>query len=122
VEERVRFAGVVAHEELGPWYSAADVFCLASAKEGRANVLLEALASGTPVVATRVWGTPELVPDERYGLLVDGTDPETLGGALVTALRSRWDREAIAAHGRGFSWESTAEAVEKALRALGEAA
>ena len=59
VGERVLMPGAVAHEDLALWYSAADVFCLASAKEGRANVLLEALACGTPVVATEVGGVPE---------------------------------------------------------------
>lgn len=120
LEGRVALVGAVAHEALGPWYAAADAFCLASAKEGRANVLLEALACGTPVVATRVWGTPEVVPDEGTGLLVDDVDPETLGGAVAEVLRRDWDRSSIVAHARRFSWAWTAESVERALRALGE--
>jgi glycosyltransferase involved in cell wall biosynthesis len=119
VEDAVTLAGAVPNEELGPWYSAADVFCLASEKEGRANVLLEALASGTPVVATGVWGTPEVVSSDAVGYLVDATDPETLGAALAKALSAEWNRETIAAHARGFSWETTAETVDRTLRALG---
>ncbi|MGQ0721829.1 MAG: glycosyltransferase [Candidatus Eiseniibacteriota bacterium] len=119
VEERVILPGAVAHTELACWYSAADVFCLASAKEGRANVLLEALASGTPVVATRVWGTPEIVSAERYGILVDSTEPAVLGDALGDALGRPWDREALAAHGRSFSWEATAREVERVLSGIG---
>jgi glycosyltransferase involved in cell wall biosynthesis len=120
VEDCVRMVGAVAHEELGPWYSAADVFCLASAKEGRANVLLEAVACGTPVVATRVWGTPEVVKDDRCGLLVDSVEPSVLGPCLARALRGEWNREAIAEHGRSFSWDAAAEAVERTLRTMGE--
>lgn len=117
--EHVQMVGAVPHDELAPWFSAADVFCLASAKEGRANVLLESLACGTPVVATGVWGTPEIVEDGRFGRLVDSTEPPVLGRCLVEALRQDWDRDAIAAHGRGFSWDAAAEAVERALQAIG---
>lgn len=119
VGDHVRMVGAVAHAELGPWYSAADVLCLASGKEGRANVLLEALACGTPVVATRVWGTPELVSDEGYGCLLDSVEPSVLGPCLADALRRGWSRDAIAAHGRTFSWAAAAESVERALAALG---
>jgi glycosyltransferase involved in cell wall biosynthesis len=119
VNERVLLSGAVAHAELRPWYSAADVFCLASAKEGRPNVLLEALASGTPVVATRVWGTPEIVSDERWGVLVDGVEPQVLGEALTKALERSWDREALAARGRSFSWDATAGEVLRILERMG---
>ena len=58
---RVRLLGEVAHEELPSLYSAADALVLASSREGWANVLLESMACGTPVVATDVWGTAEVV-------------------------------------------------------------
>jgi glycosyltransferase involved in cell wall biosynthesis len=120
VAERVLMPGAVANEDLALWYSAADVFCLASEKEGRANVLLEALACGTPVVATAVWGTPEIVCDESLGILVERTDPETLAGALLAALAREWDRERLVRHASGFSWDATAASVEKALAGLAE--
>jgi glycosyltransferase involved in cell wall biosynthesis len=112
----------VPHEQLATWFSAADVFCLASEKEGRANVLLEAIACGTPIVATRVWGTPEIVTDERYGLLVDAVTPDVLGSAIVEALERTWDRDAIVAHAASFSWEGTAAEMDKVLRSLGGSA
>jgi glycosyltransferase involved in cell wall biosynthesis len=118
VTDRVIFAGAVRHEELPAWYAAADVFCLASAKEGRPNVILEALASGIPVVATRVWGTPELIAEPSLGILVDSVEESVLGDALVTALGRTWNPETIAAHGRRFRWEATAERVEEVLRSL----
>ncbi len=114
--DRVRLAGAVAHGELAPWYAACNVFCLASEKEGRANVLLEAMACGAPIVATRVWGTPEIVIGDVYGLLVDSAAPEVLAPALEEALGREWDPAAIAAHGRTFSWESAARAILEAWR------
>ena len=118
VADSVRLVGPVGHEELGPWYAAADVFCLASDKEGRANVLLEALASGTPVVATGVWGTPEVVSSGDVGILVGDVEPETLGRALDEALAREWKPETISAHAAGFSWAGAAERVEDTLRAM----
>ena len=116
IEERVILKGAVAHEELSPWYSAADVFCLPSEKEGRANVLLEAMACGTPIVATRVWGTPEILSDETLGILVDSVEPAPLGSALLQALEREWDREKIVASSQRFSWEASARAILDAWR------
>jgi glycosyltransferase involved in cell wall biosynthesis len=118
VEHLVTLAGAVPNEELAAWYSAADVFCLASGKEGRANVLLEALACGTPVVATNVWGTPEILSNESVGLLVKSPSADCLGSALVAALTKKWDRAKIVEHSRGFSWEAAAERIESTLASL----
>ncbi len=71
VQDHVRFAGRQPNAELYRWYSAADVLLLGSSREGWANVLLESMACGTPVVATRIWGTPEVVASPEAGLLVD---------------------------------------------------
>ena len=117
--DRVILPGAADGDDLPRWYSAADVFCLASAKEGRPNVVLEALASGIPVVATRVWGTPELLADPGHGILVDSTAEGILGGALSDALGRAWDREGIARFGSRFRWETTAEEIETVLRGLG---
>jgi glycosyltransferase involved in cell wall biosynthesis len=109
--ERVRFAGRKPHDALADWYSAADVFCLATRSEGWANVLLEALACGTPVVATRVGGNAEIVPSDRYGLLVAHGDVPALADALDRAIESRWDRAALAAYAAGHTWDAAASLV-----------
>jgi glycosyltransferase involved in cell wall biosynthesis len=109
--ERVRFAGRKPHDALAEWYSAADVFCLATRSEGWANVLLEALACGTPVVATRVGGNAEIVPSDRYGLLVAHGDVPALADALDRAIESRWDRAALAAYAAGHTWDAAASLV-----------
>jgi glycosyltransferase involved in cell wall biosynthesis len=102
--------GRVPHEELLQWYNAADVMCLASEKEGWANVLLESLACGTPVVGTRVWGTPEVISRPELGILVERTVPAIRQG-LADALGRSWDREVIVDYAQQHTWEATARRV-----------
>lgn len=123
VADRVRFLGHVDQEDLKDYYCAADALVLASSREGMANVLLEAMACGTPVIATAVWGTPEAVNVPEAGVLMK----ERSAGALVEAARrlfAAWpDREATRRHGATFRWERTsAEHLEVLRGALREAA
>lgn len=104
LEDKVIFVGGVANEALFRWYSAADAFALASEKEGWPNVLFEALACGTPCVATRVWGTPECLSSPDYGVLVDGSTPAALAQGLSNALSRSWDREQLRAYARANTW------------------
>ena len=69
VADRVRFTGRVGQDDIGAHYAAADVFCLSSFAEGVPVVLMEAMASGIPVVATRINGIPELIEDGESGIL-----------------------------------------------------
>ena len=110
IEAHVTFAGAIAQAELKHWYSAADVFVLASSREGWANVLLESMACGTPVVATRIWGTPEVVTDERVGLLVDHRNAEAFAAAVSRLLAHPPDRSQVRSYAEGYSWESTSQA------------
>jgi glycosyltransferase involved in cell wall biosynthesis len=80
---------------MAQWMRAADVFCLPSYSEGCPNVVVEALACGRPIVATRVGGIPELV-NSTCGLLIPPRDAGELCVALDAALSKRWDREEIA--------------------------
>jgi glycosyltransferase involved in cell wall biosynthesis len=104
----VLFASRQPHERLPLWYAAADLFCLATRSEGRANVLLEALACGVPVVTTAVGGNPEIVTDRRRGLLVPFDDVAELGDAIMASLDIEWDRERLAAGMTEFSWDRAA--------------
>lgn len=110
VTERVIPAGARPNEELIDWYNAADVFCLASSKEGRANVLLEALACGTPVVATDVWGTPEVLTSPELGVLVSRT-VESIKEGITLSFEKRWDRALLSNYARSFTWENVAKSV-----------
>jgi teichuronic acid biosynthesis glycosyltransferase TuaC len=98
-------------ERLAEYMSACDVFALASSREGWPNVVSEALACGTPVVATRVGGVPELLPDERYGIVVPPDDSAALEQGLRRAAERSWSREEIAAWGGSRTWGNVAAEV-----------
>jgi len=110
LQNNVMIVGARPHEELAAWYSAADLFCLASEREGCPNVLLEALACGCPVITTDVGGTSEIVVSPALGILVERT-PAAFASAVGEALGHRWDRNAIAAHGRANSWDNVASSL-----------
>ncbi|MFO0706481.1 MAG: glycosyltransferase, partial [Nitrospira sp.] len=108
LEHLVRFVGAVPHGELRAWYNAADLFCLASEREGWPNVVGEALACGTPVVATRAGGIPEIVNASSLGILTDRT-PLAFAESIAEALARQWDRETIVEAARRRSWDHAAK-------------
>jgi len=112
---QVQLVGAVAHAALGDWFRAADVLCLPSHNEGVPNVVLEAMACGTPVVATRVGGIPEVVPQEA-GILVPVHTREPLADALVQACTRPWDSDRIVAHARAFRWDANVDQLDAILR------
>lgn len=118
LRDHVRLLGALPHEEVPRWLAAADLFCLATSNEGRANVILEALACGVPVVTTDVGGSHEVIVDGRDGLLVAPGDPAALTAALLRALATAWDHEAIARHAAGRTWEQTVDELSEELGAL----
>jgi len=107
VADRVRWAGVVPQTELKWWYSAADVLALCSSREGWANVLLEAMACGTPVIATNIWGTPEVVSTPDAGVLMARRDAPALAEAWQLLQAALPTREAVRQHAERFSWDDT---------------
>ncbi|KAI5913107.1 glycosyltransferase [Azoarcus sp. PA01] len=107
---RVRFVGVVPQAELRRYYVAADVLVLASSREGWPNVLLEAMACGTPVVATRVWGMPEIVAAPEGGVLVPQRTVPALQAGLEALLSAPPDRAATRRYAEGFDWSATTAA------------
>jgi teichuronic acid biosynthesis glycosyltransferase TuaC len=120
VAEHVRFVGAVPNDQLHRWYAAADVFALASEKEGWPNVLFEALACGTPPVATRVWGTPECLHRPDFGVLVDERSGEGLAAGLREALQRAWDADLLVRYARANTWADVGRRFHTELvRAIG---
>lgn len=118
VQDRVQFVGQVENSELRWWYSAADASLLCSSREGWANVLLESMACGTPVVATDIWGTPEVVAEAAAGVLMR----DRTAASLLTAWReleaTSPQRSATRAYAERFSWELTARGQVDLFRAV----
>ncbi len=125
VADRVRFIGRVPHDVLKDYYTAADVLVLASSREGWANVLLEAMACGTAVVASNVWGTPEVVAAPEAGLLMEERTPRALARAVGRLLAHPPDRRMTRTYAEGFSWRETTrgqiDLFNAILRTRGEA-
>jgi glycosyltransferase involved in cell wall biosynthesis len=105
LDERVRFLGRISRQDVALWMNAADVVALPSRDEGCPNVVLEALACGTPVVASAVGAVPDLL-DGCCGMTVAPGEAGDLGDALGVALERTWDRSAIRHRVEGMSWES----------------
>jgi teichuronic acid biosynthesis glycosyltransferase TuaC len=116
IEERVIFAGPRKSGELASWYAAADLFVLATAHEGCPNVVLEALACGTPVVGTPVGSIPELLDSPEVGLIVE-RNVESIAAGIDEALGRGWDRDAVRARIESRTWRAVGAEVAEELRA-----
>lgn len=107
VANRVTFLGSLSQTELRKYYGAADALVLASSREGWANVLLESMACGTPVVASSVWGTPEVVASPDAGVLMAERTPRGLVQALSLLRHNYPSRAATRHYAEQFSWDFT---------------
>ena len=113
--DHVHFLGSLAPDELKWPLSAADVFVLATRNEGWANVFLEAMACGLPVVSTDVGGNAEVVCRPELGRIVPFGDAQALQHALDDALNKNWDRAAIIDYAQANQWDKR---VAQLLRAF----
>lgn len=118
LDDCVHFLGPLPADRLSQVLSAADVFVLATRNEGWANVLLEAMACGLPVVATDVGGNKEVVCSAEFGDIVPFDDEPRLEAALSAALQRRWDRAAIRRHAEANTWRQRVEMLEREFRGL----
>ncbi len=107
----IRFVGPVISEQLNLLYNAADVVVNSSRIEGWNNAISEALAAGTPVVATDVGGNPEQIRSAELGMIVRDGDLDALAGALRSALVRPWNRARIASWGGARTWAQVAAEV-----------
>ena len=107
VSDRVRFLGTIPQEQLRHYYSAVDALVLASSREGWANVLLESMACGTPVIATNVWGTPEVVQNQHAGVLMSERSPEGLMKAYHKLFEDYPEHADTRRYAEQFSWDET---------------
>lgn len=112
---RVSLLGRVNHDTVPAWIAAADVVCLPSYHEGVPNVVLESIACGVPVLATRVGGIPEVLTTDA-GVLVAPNDREALRSALRDMLGRAWNRSVVAASLTVGPWADNADRVVTLIR------
>ncbi len=116
IQQYVKFYGYVNHGKLPEYYLDADLFVLPSLAEGMPNVVLEAMGSGLPVVATHVPGSEELVHHGENGMLVEARDVQGLARALTMLINDRNLREIMGEESkqvaRNYTWEIVAKQYE----------
>lgn len=111
LEAHVRFAGAIEPARVADWLRAADVFALGTRREGCCNAILEALATGLPVVTTPVGDNPYFVKDGENGALVPVADDEAMAQAIDLVLGREWDRRTISARLSVGTWQMVGRAV-----------
>jgi glycosyltransferase involved in cell wall biosynthesis len=105
VADRLRIVDEMPQERLRLVYSAADALVLSSTCEGWPNVLLEAMACGTPVVATAVGGVREIIAEPVAGHVVESRDGTSLARAVSDLLTSPPERTAVRRYAERFGWD-----------------
>lgn len=115
--QSVELLGSVNHCDLPQLMARATMIVLPSYNEGVPNVLLEAMSSGKPVVATRVGGIPEIVVEGVTGILCAPQNIPSLVEAIEQCLRERWDASLIASHAKKFNWSDNTAGLEKLIEA-----
>lgn len=110
ISSRVFFEGQQAPEDMASYFSLADVLLLPSDREGWANVLLEAMACGTPVVSRAIGGAPDLIQEDVAGRVVDGDDPVLLAEAVQEVIENQPMRSAVREYAARYDWVETSTA------------
>jgi len=110
LNQSIRLQGSLPLSDVAKFIRNANVLVLPSYREGVPNVLLEAFASGTPVVSTKVGGIPEVV-NEKVGLLVNAKDSQQLALAIEQAVQKVWSTTDILHHASQFNWQKNVQNV-----------
>ena len=125
IEKQITFVGRVENELVPEYMAAADIFVLPSLREGMSVVILEAMASGLPIITTDTCGMSEIIRDGRNGLLVEPKKPEQLAEKILLLLQDENLRREISTNNkenaRKYNWENiTAELKKIYYKVLGK--
>lgn len=96
-------------EEIPLWMNACDIFILPSLSEGNPTVMFEALGCGRPFIGTNVGGIPEIIINDKLGILVEPRDAKGLAEAVSSAIDTKWDGEYIQDYAEQFTWDRIAD-------------
>ena len=115
VAKYIEFLGYVPHDEIATYYSSSDIFVLPSKNEGMSNTVLEAMASGLPIITTDTGGTRELMDDN--GIIIPSEEPDAIANAVLRVIKDPKIRENMGARSReiaeSMSWKNVAEEYHK---------
>ena len=121
LEQQITFIPWISHEDLGDYLKTASMAVLPSREENFSLAVLEALCSGTPVISTKVGGTPEMISDGENGLLVPPSDADALANAMRQLISDRNYAKSLGQKGsetvrEQFTWQRTVEKFEALYR------
>ena len=111
LENNVFLVGPKEHEKIPLWMNAADIFVLPSVDEGNPTVMFEVLGCGKPFIGTIVGGIPEIIRNERLGILVPPKNPDALAEAIIKGLKRKWDADYILKYAEQFTWKNIAKQI-----------
>ncbi len=107
LQDRVKMVGRLPQHELATYYNAADIFVLASSHEGMANVLLESLACGTPVIATPIAGMDEVITSDLAGMIMEDRSVDAIVVSVRKLFANMPARADVREYGEQFDWQTT---------------
>jgi glycosyltransferase involved in cell wall biosynthesis len=108
LNDYIKLVGGKSHTEIPLWMNACDVFVLPSLNEGNPTVMFEALGCGKPFIGTNVGGIPEIITNEKLGIIVKPKDVDELANAILKALDKEWDKDYISNYAKQYSWDKIA--------------
>ena len=122
LNNRVRFVGWIPHDELPGYLNELKLLVLPSYTEGLPNIMLEAMACGTPVLATAVGAIPDVVKDNETGFIMENNSPDCIARNIIRAL-SHPNLEQIAENARAlvekeYNFEAAIKGYENILAGL----
>lgn len=106
--EHIHLIGYVPEKDVPVWINAANLFVLPSYSEGNPTVMFETLGCGIPFIGTTVGGVPEIINDEKLGILFPPGDIERMASAIISALETNWDNDYIYNTSHKYSWHNIA--------------
>ena len=118
LENIVKCTGGMPKGKLFKYLCAADLFVLNTDYEGFSHQIIEAMASGAPVITTRIGGNPEIITHEKDGLLIDRNDPNALKAAIQKLLMDEKMRITLAAAGKERAKQFSPEPMLMSLKMI----
>jgi len=116
--DNIFLIGPKPHHEIPYWMGACDLFVLPSLNEGNPTVMFEALGCGRPFIGTKVGGIPDIITDEKLGMIVEPANTAALANAISKSLSINWDCGHIADYSKKYAWSNIVQETLKTYNTL----